>query len=186
MITPFLIAYHWSFCIIAEHFGAHENDRVCVSITGAPEIAYYKQRFGKQRSGFVVESLHEKPNFSSLRFGLDGRVQRAHLSKRMKTKCPRVVMLTSRIQTMTAIDSLELLNQNVIGFSCNRSSSFAFSQSDVLLRDCSATTSSIVFRRIEKQSVDLACCLQVVSREPWNAACEQGNLITRTKKEKES
>ena len=65
------------FCIIAEHFSAHENDRVCVSITGAPEIAYYKQRFGKQRSGFVVESLHEKPNLSSLRFGLDGRVQRA-------------------------------------------------------------------------------------------------------------
>jgi len=77
MITPFLIAYYWSFGIITEHFSAHEDDRICVSITCAPEIADSKQRFGKKRSGSVVESLHEKPNFSVLRFGLDGRVQRA-------------------------------------------------------------------------------------------------------------
>jgi len=75
MVTPFLSAYDWSFGIIAEHFGAHEDDRICVSCP--PEIAYSKPRFGKKRSGFVVESLHEKPSFSSLRFGLDGRVQRA-------------------------------------------------------------------------------------------------------------
>ena len=40
MITPFLIAYYWSFGIIAEHFSAHEDERICVSITCAPEIAY--------------------------------------------------------------------------------------------------------------------------------------------------
>jgi PAS domain-containing protein len=60
-----------------EHFSAHEDDRICVIIICTREIAYSKQPFGKKRSGFVVESLHEKPSFSSLRFGLDGRVQRA-------------------------------------------------------------------------------------------------------------
>jgi len=39
MVTPFLIAYYPSFGIIAEHFSAHEDDRICVSITCAPEIA---------------------------------------------------------------------------------------------------------------------------------------------------
>jgi hypothetical protein len=77
MITPFLIACYRLFGIIAEHFSTHEDDRICVSITCAPEIAYSKQRFGKKRSGSEVESLHDKPNFSLLRFGLDGRVQRA-------------------------------------------------------------------------------------------------------------
>src|SRR5499427_6683706 len=46
MVTPFLIAYYRSFGIILEHFSAHEDDRICVSITCAPEIAYSKQRFG--------------------------------------------------------------------------------------------------------------------------------------------
>jgi len=77
MITPFLIACYRSFGIIAEHFSTHEDDRICVSITCAQEIAYSKQRFGKKRSGSEVESLHEKPNLSLFRFGLGGRVQRA-------------------------------------------------------------------------------------------------------------
>jgi hypothetical protein len=51
MITPFLIAGYRSFGIIVEHFSAHEDDRICVSITCAPEIAYSKQQFGKKRSG---------------------------------------------------------------------------------------------------------------------------------------
>jgi len=51
MVTPFLIAYYRSFGIIPEHFSAHEDDRICVSITCAPEIAYSKQRFDKNEAG---------------------------------------------------------------------------------------------------------------------------------------
>jgi hypothetical protein len=59
--------------------------------------------------------LKWSPYTKSQTFLCSGSVSAAEcneqLSKRMKSKCPRVVMLTSRIQTMTAIDPLQLLNQ---------------------------------------------------------------------------